>query len=71
MTILRISKEAVLKVFRQQSCLDLRKLAARLGVGAGNAILSMVIGDLARRGQIRRLGGKGRHAIFILATFEG
>jgi len=67
-----ISSESVLSVFRQRACLDLRKLAAALGVDAANAMLRMVIENLERNGKIRRIGsGKGRHTLFVLATFEG
>lgn len=67
-----ISNESVLNVFRQSACLDLRKLAVALGVDSANAMLRMVIGNLERNGKIRRIGnGKGRHTLFVLATFEG
>lgn len=66
-----ISSESVLNAFRQNACLDLRKLAVQLGVDTANAVLTMVIGNLERSGKIRRIGGKGRHAWFVLATFEG
>lgn len=66
-----ISNESVLNAFRQSACLDLRKLAVQLGVDTANTVLTMVIGNLERNGKIRRIGGKGRHALFVLATFEG
>lgn len=66
-----ISPDSVLKLFRQDAFLDLRKLAARLGVDTANAMLAAIIGKLVRNGKIRRLGGKGRHTLFVLATFEG
>jgi len=66
-----ISNESVLNVFRQNAFLDLRKLAVKLGVDTLNAALAMVVGNLERNGKIRRIGGKGRHALFVLATFEG
>ncbi|WP_220635286.1 hypothetical protein [Georgfuchsia toluolica] len=66
-----ISTDAVLKLFRQDAFLDLRKLAVQLGVDTANSMLAAVIGNLVRKGIIRRLGGKGRHTLFVLATFEG
>ncbi|MBP8286524.1 MAG: hypothetical protein KAX57_06755 [Rhodoferax sp.] len=66
-----ISNESVLNVFRQNAFIDLRKLAVKLGVDTLNAALAMVVGNLERNGKIRRIGGKGRHALFVLATFEG
>jgi len=66
-----ISNESVLNVFRQNAFLDLRKLAVKLGVDTLNAALAMVVGNLERNGKIRRIGGKDRHALFVLATFEG
>lgn len=66
-----ISKESVLKLFRNESCLDLRKLAARHSVDTGDAVLTMVVGDLERNGKICRIGGTGRRVVFVLATFEG
>jgi len=56
--------------FRQESCLDVRKLAALHGVDAGNEKLCRTILDLERDGKIRRIRGKGRNASFVLATFE-
>lgn len=67
-----ISRESVLKVFRRFACLDLRKLAVELGVDTANAMLRIAVGDLERNGKIRRIGGgRGRHTLFVLATFEG
>lgn len=66
-----ISNESVLNVFRQNAFIDLRKLAVKLGVDTLNAALAMVVDNLERNGKIRRIGGKGRHALFVLATFEG
>ena len=66
-----ISNESVLNVFRQNAFLDLRKLAVKLGVDTLNAALAMAVGNLERNGKIRRIGGKGRHTLFVLATFEG
>lgn len=66
-----ISNESVLNVFRQNAFLDLRKLAVKLGVDTLNVALAMAVGNLERNGKIRRIGGKGRHALFVLATFEG
>ncbi|MBZ0131656.1 MAG: hypothetical protein K8F53_03505 [Rhodocyclaceae bacterium] len=66
-----ISKESILKLFRKESCLDLRKLAARHSVDTDDAMLTKVVGNLERNGKIRRIGGIGRRAAFVLATFEG
>ncbi len=66
-----ISNDSVLNVFRQNACVDLRRLAAQLGVEATNAALAMVVGTLERNRKIRRIGGKGRHTTFVLATYEG
>ena len=66
-----ISNESIMNVFRQDTCLDLRKLAVKLGVDTANALLKRVIGHLERNGKIRRIGGKGRRTSFVLATFEG
>ncbi|MFY9327988.1 MAG: hypothetical protein WAO76_08230 [Georgfuchsia sp.] len=66
-----ISSDSVLKLFRQDTLLDLRKLAFQLGVDTANSMLKAVIDNLERNGKIRRIGGKGRHTLFVLATFEG
>jgi len=66
-----ISTDSVLKLFRQDAFLNLRKLAFKLGVDTANSMLTAVIGNLERNGKIRRIGGKGRHTMFVLATFEG
>lgn len=67
-----VSSESVLRVFRRFACLDLRKLAVELGVDTANAMLRMVVGNLERNGKIRRIGGgRGRHTLFVLSTFEG
>ena len=65
-----ISNDTVLDVFRQESCLDMRKLAGQLNVDSGDATLAMVIEKLRRSGKLRRIGGKGRHTLFVLSTFE-
>lgn len=66
-----ISSESVLSVFRRFACLDLRKLAVELGVDTANAMLRTAVGDLERNGKIRHIGGgRGRHSLFVLATFE-
>lgn len=65
-----ISPDSVLKLFRQDAFLDLRKLAFQLGVDNANSMLKAVIGNLKRDGKIRRIGGKGRHTMFVLTTFE-
>ncbi|MBE0615532.1 MAG: hypothetical protein IH604_17840 [Burkholderiales bacterium] len=66
-----ISSYSVLKLFRQYTFIELRKLAVQLGVDTANSMLTEVIGNLERNGKIRRIGGKGRHTLFVLATFEG
>ena len=65
-----ISKESVLSKFREESCLDLRQLAARHGVDASNEALYTAVGDLKRTGKIQRLSGQGRRTLFVLASFE-
>ncbi len=65
-----ISKESVLKVLRKEMCLGLSRLAARHGVDANNETLARTVNDLERHGKIHRVAGKGRHASFVLATFE-
>lgn len=60
-----------MNVLRQDGCLDVRKLAGQLGVDTTDVRLMMIIGDLERNRKIRRIGGKGRHTLFVLATFEG
>ena len=66
-----ISPDSVLKLFRQNAFLDLRKLAFQLGVDTANSMLAAVIGNLQRNNKICRIGGEGRHARFVLTTFEG
>ena len=66
-----ISNESILNVFRQNTCLDLRKLAVRLGVDTANGMLTTVVDELERNGKICRIGGKGRRTSFVLTTFEG
>ena len=65
-----VSKESVLSKFREESCLDLRQLAARHAVDASNEALYAVLGDLRRTGRIQRVGGQGRRTSFVLASFE-
>lgn len=67
----RMSAESVLSMFRHDGCVDLRKLAGQLGVDAANSALAMIVRNLERNRKIRRIGGKGRHAVFVLTTFEG
>lgn len=57
-------------MFHKESCLELRQLAAQHGVDAANEMLSKTVADLERIGKIHRIGGKGRHLSFVLATFE-
>jgi DNA-binding GntR family transcriptional regulator len=59
-----------LSELHRESCLDLRQLAARHGVDAANETLARAIADLRRRGKISRIGGRGRRASFVAATFE-
>ena len=63
-----ISKESVLSKFWEESCLDLRQLAARHGVDASNEALYTAVGDLRRTGRIHRIGGQGRRMLFVLAS---
>jgi len=65
-----VSKESVLSKFQEESCLDLRQLAARHGVDASNSALYTAVGDLRRSGRIHRVGGQGRRTLFVLASFE-
>ncbi len=66
-----ISPDSVLKLFCQDVLIDIRKLAFQFGVDAANTMLVAALGNLERNGKIRRIGGKGRHTRFVLATFEG
>jgi len=54
----------------QESCLDLRQLAALHGTDVANEALLRAIADLRRRGKITRIGGRGPRALFVPATFE-
>ena len=65
-----VSKESVLRKFDEESCLDVRQLAARHGVEASNEALHIAVGKLKRTGQIQRIGGQGQRTSFVLATFE-
>lgn len=65
-----VSTESILSKFHQQSCLDLRQLAALHGVDAANETLTKAVADLRRRGKISRIGGQGLRRLFVLATFE-
>ncbi len=60
----------VLDALRKDTCLDLRRVSARLGVNANNVDLSRTLDELRRCGQITHVGGKGLRAMFILTTFE-
>lgn len=64
------SAESVLSLFRQEPCLDVRRLAYRLGLSTADAVLMATLRQLQRRGKISRIGGKGRHTQFALTTFE-
>lgn len=54
----------------QESCLDLRQWAARLGTDAADEALLKAVADLRRRGKITRIGGRGARTSFVPATFE-
>lgn len=54
----------------QESCLDLRQLAALHGTDVANDTLLKAIADLMRRGKITRIGGRGPRTSFVPATFE-
>ena len=71
MTSTTISKESVLSKLHQESCLDLRQLAAHHGVDAANEALFKAIADLRRRGKITRIGGHGSRTLYVASTFEG
>ena len=66
-----MSVESVLSIFRHDGCVDLRKLAGQLGVDVADSALAIIVRNLEQNGKIRRIGGKGRHTLFVLATFEG
>jgi len=66
----QISNDAVLSVFRQEVCLDIGKLAGRLHLDSSDTTLITIIDSLMRAGKLRRIGGKGRHSLFVLSTFE-
>lgn len=66
----RITNDAVLGIFRQEACLDVRKLAGQLHVDSRDTTLIMAIANLRRAGKLRRIGGKGHHALFVLSTYE-
>ena len=65
-----IAPAIILDELRKDTCLDLRQFSARLGVDADSESLSRTLEDLRRHGKIRHICGKGRRAMFILATFE-
>jgi len=46
------------------------KLAALHGVDASSEALAAAVADLKRRGRIRSTGCRGRHAAFVLTTFD-
>lgn len=53
-----ISSDSVLKLFRQDTLLDLRKLAFQLGVDTANSMLKAVIDNLERNGKFAALAEK-------------
>ena len=66
-----ISNRSILNKFdAESSCLDIRRLASLHGVGADDHSLGRAIADLLRRGRIRCIGGRGRRASYVLASFE-
>lgn len=65
-----ITNDAVLDIFRQEACLDVRKLAGQLHVDSRDKTLIMAIANLRKAGKLRRIGGKGHHAIFVRSTYE-
>lgn len=66
-----ISNQTILNKFDAASaCPDMRRLASLHGVGADDHSLGRAIADLLRRGRIRCIGGRGRRASFVLASFE-
>ena len=70
LTATTISNESLMSRLHQESCLDLRQLAALYSTDAANEDLLKVIADLRRRGKITRIGGRGVRTSFVPATFE-
>jgi len=65
-----VSPNSILRKLRLHACLNVRKLAALHGVDATSEALAAAVADLKRRGRIRSTGCRGRHAAFVLATFD-
>lgn len=70
MTEMAISEHSVLRRLHQESCLDLRQLAALHGVGSGNEALARAVAGFRRRGKIAWIGGRGARRSFVPASFE-
>ena len=65
-----VTSQSVLSKLHLHSCLNLRQLAVLHGVDAANDALLTAVTDLKRKGCIRPIGGQGRRASFVLATFD-
>ena len=70
MNTLRISSKTVMSGLHKNTCLELRQLAAYCNTDAANDSLCQTLNALERDGKILRLSGKGRHKLYVLATFE-
>ena len=65
-----ITEDSILRVLRENACLDLRRLSGALGVRPQDEALSHGVRDLLRRGRIHRISGPGRRASFVITSFE-
>ena len=65
-----VTSQSILNNLYLHSCLNLRQLAVLHGVDAANDALVTAVTDLKRKGCIRPIGGQGRRASFVLATFD-
>ena len=65
-----VSSNSILRKLYLYSCLNVRQLAALHDIDASNKALIAAVADLKRRGQIRSIGGRGRHTAFVPATYE-
>lgn len=65
-----ISRASILGAFAHDPCLELRHLASRHGVSIDCQNLLASLSTLERDGCVKRLGGKGRRAVFVLSSFD-
>lgn len=65
-----ISRASILGVFAHDPCLELRQIASRHGVSINCHDLLASLSSLEREGCVKRLGGKGHRAVFILSSFD-